>query len=83
MSELKKYIQDNNKTRIALVGANSQGKSHALLSLNDDKELIRAIIATIRGHDSNVFYTSEVNGAIRVKNNRYTVPETTFRRRKG
>ena len=52
-------------------------------NLNDDKELIRAIIATIRGHDNNVFYTSEVNGASRVKNNRYTVPETTFRRRKG
>lgn len=52
-------------------------------NLKDDKELIRAILSTIRGYDNNVFFTSEVNDAIRVKNNRYTVPDTTFRRRKG
>lgn len=51
--------------------------------LKDDKELIIAILSTIRGYDSNVFYTSEVNDAIRVKNNRYNVPDTIFRRRKG
>lgn len=44
MSELKKYILDNDKKRVALVGANSQGKSHALLSLNDDKELKGSVI---------------------------------------
>ena len=40
MSELKKYIQENNKTRIALVGANSQGKSYALSHLDVDKDSI-------------------------------------------
>ncbi len=51
--------------------------------LKDDKELIIAILSTIRGYDSNVFYTSEVNDAIRIKNNCYNVPNTIFRRRKG
>lgn len=51
--------------------------------LKDDKELIIAILSTIRGYDNNVFYTSEVNDGIRVKNNCYNVPDTTFRRRKG
>ena len=52
-------------------------------NLKDDKELIIAILSTIRGYDNNVFYTSEVDDAIRVKNNNYNVPNTTFRRRKG
>lgn len=44
MSKLKEYIISNDKKRIALVGANSQGKSHELIELNTDKEIKNTVI---------------------------------------
>ena len=44
MSKLKDYILKNDKKRIALVGANSQGKSHELEELNGDREIKNSVI---------------------------------------
>jgi len=44
MSKLKEYIVNTNKKRIALVGANSQGKTHELIELNTDKEIKNSVI---------------------------------------
>ena len=44
MSKLKEYIENNDKKRLALVGANSQGKSFELNELNTDKEIKNSVI---------------------------------------
>ena len=49
--------------------------------LNDSDELIKAIMATIRGFDSNIFYTTEIENE-RMVSGVYNVPKTTFARRR-
>ena len=50
--------------------------------LTDSKELIKAILSTIRGHDYNVFFKAEVDKDKKVQNERYIVPDTMFIRRR-
>ena len=50
--------------------------------LTDSKELIKAILSTIRGHDYNVFYKAEVDKDKKVQNEKYVVPDTMFIRRR-
>lgn len=50
--------------------------------LTNSTELIKAILSTIRGHDSNVFFKAEVDKEKHVKNENYVVPDTTFIRRR-
>ena len=57
------------------------------LSLSDWKltnstELIKAILSTIKGHDSNVFFKAQVEKDKKVQNERYIVPDTLFIRRR-
>lgn len=50
--------------------------------LTNSNELIKAILSTIRGHDSNVFFKAEVDKDKKVQNERYIVPNTLFIRRR-
>ena len=50
--------------------------------LHNSNELIKAILSTIRGHDSNVFFKAQVDKEKYVKNERYLVPDTLFIRRR-
>ena len=45
-------------------------------------ELIKAILTTIKGHDSNSFFKAQVEKNKYVENNDYVVPDTTFIRRR-
>lgn len=49
--------------------------------LSNTDELIKAIMATIRGFDTNVFYTTEIEDE-RVVSGRFNVPKTIFIRRR-
>lgn len=51
-------------------------------NLNSSKELIKVILSTIRGHDSNVFFKAEVDKEKHIRNGTYVVPETVFIRRR-
>ena len=42
----------------------------------------KAILSTIRGHDSNVFFKAQVDKEKKVQNERYIVPDTLFIRRR-
>ena len=50
--------------------------------LDSSTELIKAILSTIRGHDSNVFYKAQVEKDKYNKNEQYVVPDTLFIRRR-
>ena len=50
--------------------------------LTNSNELIKAILSTIRGHDSNVFFKAQVDKEKKVQNERYIVPDTLFIRRR-
>jgi hypothetical protein len=50
--------------------------------LDDTGELIKAIIATIRGFDSNVFYSTDIDENERLVSGQFSVPKTTFVRRR-
>jgi len=61
------------------------GKDEFKLSdwkLNNSNELIKAILSTIRGHDSNVFFKAEVDKEKHIQNGTYIVPDTVFIRRR-
>ena len=51
-------------------------------NLNSSKELIKVILSTIRGHDSNVFFKALVDKEKHIINGTYVVPETVFIRRR-
>ena len=50
--------------------------------LENSNELIKAILSTIKGHDSNAFFKAQVEKDKYEKNEKYLVPETVFIRRR-
>ncbi len=50
--------------------------------LTNCNELIKAILSTIKGHDSNAFFKATVDKDKKVQNERYIVPDTMFIRRR-